>query len=460
MIRRTPRRFLTVPVLALTLSALMGPGASSQGREQTTSSRLTLQQAVERALDYHPSLQIAEAGVDVAAAAVGEAKAQWWPRIQLEASATRHQLPMLTGPIHAFTPDAIPPFDRTLYGGSAMAGFNVFDGGSRTARIGLAQAEARGASAQGESTLQTLIASVTVSYLRVLSARGVLQAHEDLNTALTAELERVNRRIAEGTAARVELLRAEAALAAAEADLAASAADLDVAERNLARLLGASVEETRVSRLASVDLTTAAREERERGTYQELASASNPHLDRARENLRAAESGRKLAMAQWWPSIELTGGWIGYGYPGGLSTEWQIGAKLRYPIFTGGARSKAVARAGAQADAAREQLRMEELSVEESVDAAVTVLHEVQSRVLAMIRAVDHQTEVVRIEQLALDAGAGTQIDYLRAEADLSRARAALVEMRHAEIAARVELARVTGELSQEWLDRAVEINQ
>jgi HlyD family secretion protein len=146
------------------------------------------------------------------------------------------------------------------------------------------------------------------------------------------------------------------------------------------------------------------------------------------------------------------GGWVGYGHPGGLSTEWQLGAKLQYPIFTGGGRSSAIARAGAQADAAREQLLMEELLIQESVDAAVTVVNEIQSRVRAMTRAVEHLTEVARIEQLALDAGAGTQTDYLRAEADLSRARAALVETRHAEIAARVELARVTGELNQEWL--------
>jgi outer membrane protein len=222
---------------------------------------------VERALEYHPSLRMAEAGVDAAAATVGEAKSQWWPRVQLEASATRFELPMLTSPIHAFTPEAIPPFDRTLFGGSAMVGFSVFDGGGRTARIGMANAESRAANAPGEPTRQGLIANVTVSYLRVLSNQGVLEAHDDLTAALTAELDRVNRRLAEGTAARVELLRAEAALAAAEADRVAAAASLDVAERSLARLIGVSVEQTDASRLLPVDLSAAATEERQRNAY-------------------------------------------------------------------------------------------------------------------------------------------------------------------------------------------------
>jgi len=458
MIARATRRLAIAAVLTLVLSTTSV--ALLQGQVDTATSRLTLTQAVKRALDYYPSLQIAEAGADAASATLGEAKSEWWPRIQLEASATRFQLPMLAAPIHAFTPEAVPPFDRTLYGGRAMVEFRLFDGGGRIARIGAASAEARGASAQGKSIRQAVIASVTVSYLQVLSAHAVLQAKDDFVTALTAELDRVNRRLAEGTVARVELLRAEAALAAAEADRVAAAASLDVGERNLARLIGASTSETTASRLLPVSLSALAVEQRQRSDYQEMAGAANPDLEQAREHLNAAESGRKVAVAQWWPSVEVAGGWIGYGYSDGLSTEWQLGAKLQYTVFTGGARSNAVARARAQTDAAREQLRLEELSIQESVDVAVTAVSEVKARVVAMTRAVEQLAEVARIEQLALDTGAGTQIDYLRAEAELSEARASLAEVRHAEIAARIELARVTGELSQEWLDRAVEIAQ
>jgi outer membrane protein TolC len=64
---------------------------------------------------------------------------------------------------------------------------------------------------------------------------------------------------------------------------------------------------------------------------------------------------------------------------------------------------------------------------------------------------------VARIEQLALAAGSSTQNDYLRAEAELLAARANLVEARHHEIAARVELARVTGVLDMGWVQRNLE---
>ena len=57
----------------------------------------------------------------------------------------------------------------------------------------------------------------------------------------------------------------------------------------------------------------------------------------------------------------------------------------------------------------------------------------------------------------ALDAGRGTQTDYLRAEASLRRAQAAVIQSHHAEIAARVELARTVGDLTPHWLSAMLE---
>jgi outer membrane protein TolC len=71
--------------------------------------------------------------------------------------------------------------------------------------------------------------------------------------------------------------------------------------------------------------------------------------------------------------------------------------------------------------------------------------------------AARHQEEVARTELLSLRSGAGTQTDYLRAEADLLRIRSALVEARNSEVAANIELARVTGELTTAWLDKNLE---
>jgi outer membrane protein TolC len=65
--------------------------------------------------------------------------------------------------------------------------------------------------------------------------------------------------------------------------------------------------------------------------------------------------------------------------------------------------------------------------------------------------------EVARIEKLRLDSEAGTQTDFLEAEAQLLGAEAQLVDARHAEIVARVEIARITGTLDLAWIDKTLE---
>ncbi len=193
---------------------------------------------------------------------------------------------------------------------------------------------------------------------------------------------------------------------------------------------------------------------------------NNPELESARQGLEAAEAGHRVAKGAWIPSLRLGGAYQlfssdnAFGEDGNTTTEWNLGVVLSYPLFTGGNRANEVSQANAEARRAREELRLAELETRESVDRALNAALETGALVTALSRAEEHQSEVVRIERLSLEAGAGTQTDYLRAEADLARARALLVEAQHAEIAAWVEVARVVGELTPEWLDRTVEAAQ
>jgi outer membrane protein TolC len=102
-------------------------------------------------------------------------------------------------------------------------------------------------------------------------------------------------------------------------------------------------------------------------------------------------------------------------------------------------------------------VRIVRLSTEQQVDEAQSNRDEARARVVALEAAVSQAAEVARITQLARDVGEGTQTDYLIAEANLFRARSSLVQARHAVIAARVELARVLGELSRPWIASSLE---
>ncbi len=303
-----------------------------------------------------------------------------------------------------------------------------------------------------------LIARVTRAYLEVLTARGVLEAEDRRIVALAAERRRVEELFGQGRAARVELLRVGAAHAVAEADRVATRARLDLGERELARLIGTPVEEARTFRLLPLRLVDPVLES-ERAAVLERARTASPDLERARQFVLSAEAGSRLARASWLPRLDLVGSYLGFGSTAGDGTmEWQAGVSLSYPLFTGGARLSAVGAARGRERQAREELRLAELRLEGAVDAALNGEREARALVEAVSQAVDYQAEVVRIERLSLEAGAGTQTDYLNSEAELLRVRSGLIEARHRHIAARVELARVAGDLDSAWLSANVEI--
>ncbi len=444
--------------IGLAAALLTAPAACvfAQDRPPPEGPALTLSRAIELALAHHPSVGAARAMEREAEARLGEANANWWPSLNLDGMLMRYQEQMLVFPLHALDTGALR-FDRTLMQGNMSAGWTLWDGGARRARIKGAQVNENVATLGTEAAEMSLIADVTTAYLRVLSASSTLEAADLSLSSLQAERDRVEQLLREGRAARVEVLRVDAAIAQAESERIATVSALEAAERSLARWLGVEPEYTAAARLTSVRLTGTDTV----GTRDELVSrfeAANPELAEAVQRTEAADWARRAAVSAWHPRLTVVGAYMLFSSPTyDLRGEWQAGVRLSYPLFTGGARARAVSSATARRAAAEEQLRLTKLEGEEHIDRALTAVQESHARAGAIETAVLHLAEVTRIEQLALEAGAGTQTDFLRADAELRRTRAQLIEARHTEILARIQLARTTGDLSVEWLAGTLE---
>jgi outer membrane protein TolC len=427
------------------------------------SARLTLLQAVDRALATYPSVAAARAQRDHVAADLGEAQSGRLPRLMFDGALNRFQEPMVVLPLHSFDPRTPPIFDRTLLQTGLSVSWTVFDFGGRSARVGAQRALGDAASAAVSSAEMQLLAGVANAYLRVLTARGVLAAQDQRLQALHAASDRTRQLVAQGKAARVDGLRVEAEERRAIADRIGSAAQLDVAEHALALFAQVPYDAVHASALSALqpppsDTGVIADSAAARSAVVERARQFSTDVREAEDRRRAARAGLSAARATWLPEIRLSGAYVDRGrWWGDFSAEWQGGVSLSYPLYTGGSRESATRRAAADDRAAGEQVRAAEFRVEQGVDQALAALREAHARVAALQSALDQSAEVARIERLSLDVGSGTQTDYLTAEANLLAVRASLVQARHAELSARVELARVTGVLSRDWLASLVE---
>ncbi len=292
---------------------------------------------------------------------------------------------------------------------------------------------------------------VAAAFLTALGKARVLAAHDQRLAALEAELARSRKLLDAGKAPQVEVLRAEAALAAARSQRVTLAAALDNAERDLARLLDLPVEETRVARLAPAGLTDSTPPDRE--ALARAGIEASPAVAQARAQLVAAEASVALAESVLRPELRAMANLNDWASSrGNAATEWNAGFQVTVPLFDGGTARRRIAQAQAGRDAAAEQARLAESQVREGVDRAVAAAEEARARIDSLARAADRFAEVARVQKLLLDNGAGTQTDYLAAEADLLASRADLAEAEQRVVLTRVDLARAAGRLTLDWL--------
>ncbi len=447
-------------LLATSLALGMPDAAAAQARPGAGSAReesLTLLQAVDLTLAHHPDLARARAMEESALAEVGVARSDRLPQLAAQTAVTRFEQAMIVAPLHGFDVQSPPTFDETLVQGGLSVGLTVFDGGSGGARVRVAESSAVVSGAEVTGARHGVIASASRAFLDVLSSRRVLEAHGRRMAALQAESRRAQQLFDAGRAARLDLLRVQAALSQGEADGVSVESALDRAEAELARLAGLAPGAIEARPLSPVRRRSDAPPDRSSTLL--AARSGNPALVAGAGRLDAARAALSLARSAWLPRVDFSAGYLAFGATGvDFVSEWQTGVRFSYPLFTSGARSGAIRRADASERAATEGLRLTEMEVQRALDRVLSAVDEAEARTRALRKAVEQFDEVVRIERLELDAGSGLQTDYLRAEAELFEAQAQLTRAEHGEITAQIDLARVSGQLSRRWVADELEV--
>lgn len=421
------------------------PGAAMPLPAPPARDTLTLPVVLEGILRQHPSLQALRAAREGARAGEREVRGALLPSVDARAVTTRFELPMVVAPIHALDLSGPrPDFDRTLVQGRVEGRWLLFDGGVSRGLARAAEAGAEGAAAAVDRGAARLLEEGIGAWAAVGTARAVALATAERVRALEADRARAARFLEEGRAARVELLRAEAALQAARADSASAAATVVVTERRLARMTGldpGAVEGQPLAPMPGEVLLPAGAG----GT----ARAPSPALREARQRMVAAQAAVSASRARHLPRLLAAGGVNRFG---GVetrpSTEWDVGVQLQWAVYAGGSRGAALDRARAELRRAEEEVRSVELREAEERDAALAALDEAGARQEALAAAVAGFEEVVRIEELAMEEGIGIQRDLLAARASLTESRAGLARAAEAELRARAALARIDGVLT------------
>jgi outer membrane protein len=404
--------FLMAGLLPAVLAAQQAPARA--GREPL---RLSMADAVRRALETGDEIRIARAQVRQARGQVTQAWASALPEVRGSLTFQRTFASVFQGsgqtgpPIRPYSPDTTAsladriryleeedtlilrrgigalfgslPFGRlNTYTATLTLTQTLFQGGKVGAGIRGAHAFERAAQATLDDTQEDLAYRVKLAYLNALFAQRMLEISEATQAQVNEHLRTVTVNHRVGATGDYDLLRSQVESANQEPQVIASRNTLESAQLELKRLINVAVDQP-------VELTTAVLTEADSLPDVDLVALDAETPDRS--SIAAAEANaefRRQAVRVYrgdsYPALKFTMNYGGQAYPSGVfptygefRKDWNASISLSMPLFDGfrnhgiveQARAELM-RAEAQASQAREGVAIQVAQARSELDRA------------------------------------------------------------------------------------------
>lgn len=291
---------------------------------------LMLAKAVDTALCNNAQIRDAWINIRVQAAALGQAKAAYWPTLSANFTELGDQTAYPGTDVATTTRT-----EGTVYGALT---WRLFDFGGRAASKRAAESLLEAALASRDATIEKILGSVVQAYFDAVTRRSVLENRSDDETLARSTLESARRKEEQGGGAASDTLQATAALAKVSLDKNRAIGDYEKSLATLVYALGLPPGSS-ISLPQDVDLRTGS-EESDLGEWLKDAEQHHPAILAARAAVEAAHDQVGAARSNGRPTLDLNGNYYQNAYPGqGLtSTSTRVatfGISITVPLFDG-----------------------------------------------------------------------------------------------------------------------------
>ena len=414
------------------LAGLSGP-LSAQTRSDTVS--LTLDAAIQRALERGEEMRVARAQYQEASGQVREAFAGALPQINGSLTYTLQFASIFQNAANAGgggdtsltnlfknSPFGAPNSWNAQFTASQL----LWSSGKVGAGLKAARAARVGAQAQADQTAADIAYEVKRAYLQAQYAGRLLEVSEAGLEEARGELRQVELYQKAGTRAEYDLLRAQVDAANQEPVVVQAKNRVDLAVLEFKRLVNIPAEQPvgLATPLDSPDGTIPAVAERDLGAPERPALAAAEAMVKVREQLL------KVAQADRWPTLSVATTFSEQAFPQEVSPlnstfrrNWNAEVKLSLPIFTGFRTEGSVARARAQLEQARAQRDQAQQQVDLDVAQAKAELERTRSLLVARKGTVRQADRAQHLASVRYANGLATQLEVSDARLLTQRAK-------------------------------------
>lgn len=399
----------------------------------------TLRSLIDEALVNGYDVRIAVARVEEARANAGIARSPFYPQIEYQGQWSRARQSGAAFGINT----AIPPVNLYDVNLGLSWEIDVWGRIRRASEAALAQYLSTEDARRG--VLLSLVSEVATQYFQLRALDEQLEIARRTEQAFQETFDLFNRRLRGGVASALETSSAEASLASVSAQIPLLESEIVAQENAICLLLGrnpgpiprgAPLTDQAMPLVVPAGLPSALLERR-------------PDLRQTEHDLVAANANVGVAMANFFPTISLTGAF------GGVSTEvstlfttgktWSIAAGLVGPLFQGFRLKNAYDARVARWEQAKLQYEQAVTSAFGEVSSAL-VAHQKLAQVEAQqARTVAAYQQAVQLSNERYLAGLASYLDVLQAEQQLFPAEITLTQTRFSRLSNFVRLYRALG---------------
>lgn len=417
----------------LTIVFLAGAVSFSQGPTERTPKPITLDGAVQIALERNISVLTAQYALEGQQSAVTAAYGNLLPTLSASGSWQRTQAQTQTTFVQGVGDLPIARTSTTnSFRTSISSNLLLFDGFASTAGVNRATSTAVSAEQTVNRSRQSVVFQVQTLYSNLLRDEELLKVNEDNLKRDRRQLEQIVESNRVGSKSIADVYRQQVQVGNDELALIQAQNTYDKARADLVFALGLSVTDAYdfhdPSIKPDIDTTEFKAVNEQYRDYRSLVNEAlgvRPDYLSAAENVNAANSAVTVAIGGHFPTISAFASY-GFNSPkiSNLSDNRSLiwGLNLSFPLFNGWQTTNQVQQAKVTLKTAEQELSQAERQVQVDIAKSLLDLEAAEKQVYVTINSVISATEDRRIAEEKYSLGAGTILDLLTAEANYTLA--------------------------------------
>lgn len=377
---------------------------------------LTLEEAIQIALQNQSTLGIAQSQLDAAKARVTQARAQYYPNI---------------APLYQYQNEIIPINGHAQHVDQGVLSIGLhqllFDMGKREENVAASRSSEKASQFNVFDTRQTVIVNVSTGYYDLLRRKELVRVAESSVDRAKTTLDATRAFVEAGTAPKKDILQAQADYDNAQVQLSVARNDVRLAGTTLKNAMGLLTSLPIITQDVTLPPPPVQADTMDVQTYLTKAFSVRPDIQRESEFINSDKHQVKVAQINAGVQVQadVTEGYRIDPAPGENRT---FGTTFTYPLFDAGASRAAVRTAKATLDQSKRQLDLTKQTIQLDVEQSYLTREESRQRYAATQSALKAAQENYKAATEAQKEGAGTIIDVITAQTALVTAETNAVQ--------------------------------